>query len=188
MAGGPPQHQAKMRSSYEQERWQVEHAHALARQRLLASAVAQHALVLIDGLAAGAFKSTTMRTLVMAEQRWKDLAGLHSGSTVVESLSNLLVQHVEDGAALPGDSEDLTHIGSQCMRAHHGPPASQHVALQRIAGITGRHFQHYAHLLTNLARLEPRSDAWYECAAHTINAAVALGSHLDWVASLRSPK
>ena len=175
----------KMRSSYEQERWQVEHAHAIHRQRLLANAVAQHALVLIDGLAAGAFKPTTMRALVTAEQRWKELAGL-TATGVVESLSNLLVQHVEEGTALPGDSHDLSHIGTECMQAHHGPMSSHHVQLQRASGATSRHFQHYARLLTSLARTPPRTDAWFECAAYTISAAVALGHHLDWVRSLRT--
>lgn len=176
-----------MRASYQQERRQVEQTAGLARRRLLSSAVAHHALVLIDGLGEGVFRSGTMRALVGAEQRWKELAQLPESSQVVESLSNMLVQHVEGAQRLPCDATEFAMIGEQCARDHHTSVAQHQrypTQLQRVARATDRLFQCYARLLSELARIPPRTEEWYECAAHTISAAVALGGHLDWIGSL----
>lgn len=167
------------KNAYDRERWQVEHTTALMRHRLLSCVVAEHALVLIDGLCAGAFKSSAMRNLVAIEQRWKELARLNG--SCVESISNIFVQHLEEEAALPWQPSDFSSISSACVAEHNGKT----VAHQRLAPISERHFECYARMLTQLAQQEPHSDDWYNIAAHVISAAVALGTHLDWLVTIK---
>jgi hypothetical protein len=173
------------KSAYDRERWQIEHAGELLRHRALSQVVAEHALVMIDGLHAGVFRAPAMRKLVNVEQRWKELAQLNNGSSsssCVESISNLLVQHLEEQVALPWQPSDFLTISSACVAEHHR--GNGNVAHQRLTPMSERHFESYTRLLAQLARLEPCTEAWYASAAHTINAAVGLGTHLDWVNSI----
>lgn len=169
--------------NYARERWQVEHTTELRRHRLLACVVAEHALAMIDGLEAGTFKVAAMRQLIGIEQRWKELAQL-SGACV-ESISNILVHHLEHEAHLPWQPSDFSAISAACVAEHH---SSRSVATQRLIPLTERHFDCYARMLTQLARQTPKTEAWFDHAAHTIGAAVALGTHLDWVASIKGSK
>lgn len=182
-------------TAYERERWQVEHTTELQRHRLLSCVVAEHALCMIDGLCAGTFKAAAMRQLVNIEQRWKELAQLsNNGSSCVEKLSNVFVQHLEDpiGAALPWQPSDFLAISGSCVKEHHpsssGGGAGKGVAHQQLTPLSERHFECYARLLSRLAQLDPGTEAWYGYAAHAINAAVALGTHLDWVVAVRKNK
>lgn len=177
------------KSAYDRERWQVEHAGELLRHRALSQVVAEHALIMIDGLHAGVFRAPAMRKLVNVEQRWKELAQLNNDVSCVESISNLLVQHLEEQVALPWQPSDFLTISSVCVAEHHRTNGSGgSVAHQRLTPMSERHFESYTRLLAQLARLEPCTEAWYANAAHTINAAVGLGTHLDWVNSIVKKK
>lgn len=172
---------------YTKERWQVEHTTELQRHRLLACVVAEHALAMIDGLQQGSFKAAAMRQLIGIEQRWKELAQLpNQQSSCVESISNIFVQHLEESAHLPWQPSDFSAISAACVAEHHVvPTGTWSVVNQRLAPLSERHFDCYARMLTQLARQTPGTEAWFNQAAHTISAAVALGTHLDWVVSMK---
>lgn len=175
-------------AAYNRERWQVEHTTQLQRHRLLSCVVGEHALAVMDGLKEGKFKSTAMRNLINIEQRWKELAQLNSNNnnTCVESISNIFVNHVEQQAHLPWQPSDFSAISAACVSEHHVIPAGvRSVVNQKLAPLSERHFDCYARMLTQLARQTPGTEAWFDQAAHTINAAVALGTHLDWVMSMK---
>lgn len=170
--------------AYNRERWQVEHTGELQRHRLLSCVVAEHALLMIDGLQAGSFKAAAVRKLVEIEQRWKELAQLRQSSTTtcVENISNIFVHHLEQEAHLPWQPSDFSTISAACVAEHH---VIRSVANQRLMPISERHFDCYARMLTQLARQTPGTTAWFDQAAHTISAAVALGTHLDWVIAMK---
>lgn len=174
-----------MASTYDRERWQVENTFTeLQRHRLLSCVVAEHSLAMIDGLCNGAFKTSAIRNLVNIEQRWKELAQLtNQGPSCVESISNLIVHHLEEDAPLPWQLGEYMSISNSCVSEHHA--SAQGTAQQRLAILSNRHFDCYARMLTQLARLTPRTEEWYDYAAHTISSAVALGTHLDWVMSMK---
>lgn len=180
-------------TAYERERWQVEHTTELQRHRLLSCVVAEHALCMIDGICAGTFKASAIRQLVNIEQRWKELAQLSSNGSCVEKLSNVFVQHLEDpiGTALPWQPSDFLAISGSCVKEHHQSfilEGRGGVAHQRLTPLSERHFECYARVLSRLAQLDPGTETWYGYAAHAINAAVALGTHLDWVVAVRKNK
>lgn len=177
--------------AYHRERWQVEHTGELQRHRLLSCVVAEHALVMIDGLQAGSFKAAAMRKLVGIEQRWKELAQLQQSAgaaatntttTCVENVSNIFVHHLEQEAHLPWQPSDFSTISAACVAEHH---VVRSVANQRLMPLSERHFDCYVRMLTQLARKIPGTEAWFDQAAHTISAAVALGTHLDWVIAMK---
>lgn len=151
-----------------------------AAPSLLEGVVAQHARILIDGLERGHFHPAQMRALVSTEQQWSRLAYLEPHlAPCLEGISNIVVDHLTQGAPLPLDT---TRIGATCAQAHHSIN-NRAVRVQRQSDI---HFQGYAHMLVQLAQRSPSTAAWREYAAHTINAAIALGTHLDHVIAVQT--
>lgn len=142
---------------------------------LLASVVPQHAKVLIDALAKGQFQPTHMRALITAEQQWARIAQLDPNlAPCLERLSNVIVSHLAEGSPLPVDT---SAVGAACAHAHH---AVNNRAI-RVQNQSNVHFQGYAQMLVQLAQRHPNTPQWNEYVAHTLNAASALGTHLDWV-------
>lgn len=147
---------------------------------LLSAVVPQHAKILVDALDKGHFQPAHMRALVSVEQQWSRLAHLEPHlAPCLEGLSNVVVAHLAEGKPLP---VDISPIGAACAQAHH----SINNRAARVHDQSKVHFQSYAHLLVQLAQRHPQSADWHEYAAHTINAAAALGTHLDWVTAVQT--
>ena len=143
----------------------------------LATVVPKHAQVLIEGLKRGNFHPEHMRSLVSVEQQWRQLAQLEP--PCIEALSNIVINHLDQKAPLP---TDVSPIGVACAAAHH---AINNQAV-RVQGQSNVHFQSYATMLVQLAQRTPLTPSWYEYVEHTINAATALGTHLDWVLAIQN--
>lgn len=151
---------------------------------LLASVVSQHAKILADGIAQGQFETDQMRALIAVEEQWHRLAQLPSNGSqsCVESLSNLIVEHVKRKTVLP---RDFGPIGAACAQSHH-PNGAPLIHQHSLVPQTNRHFQAYARMLVELAQQDPHTQAWQEYLGHTLNAAAALGTHLDWVVAIQN--
>lgn len=146
---------------------------------LLATVVPQHAKVLIDALAKGQFQPAHMRALVSIEQQWARIAQLEPHlSPCIEKLSNVIVNHLAEGAHLPMDT---SLIGTACAQAHH----SINNRAIRVQDQSKIHFQGYAHMLVQLAQRHANTPEWTEYVGHTLNAASALGTHLDWIGAIQ---
>lgn len=97
----------------------------------------------------------------------------------IQGISNIIVNHLAEGTPLPMDTSAL---GTLCAQAHHSIN-NQAIRVQRQSAV---HFQGYAQTLVQLAQRHPHTPDWHEYASHTINAAAALGTHLDWVVAVQT--
>lgn len=159
----------------------MDHAPGPQAAFLLESVVPQHAKILIDAMGKGQFHPTHMRALVAVEQQWARLAQLdpQTAAPCLEGLSNVIVNHLTQGTPLPLDT---SLIGASCAQAHH----SINNRAIRVQAQSNNHFQAYAQMLVQLARHPVQSAIWYEYVGHALNAATALGTHLDSIVAVQT--